>query len=203
MPQPAARIVHLPLASQPIVPWRNGGGRTREVAAEPQGARAGDAFRWRVSVAEVASDGPFSTFPEVDRTLWLLRGNGMELDIDGRQVRLEQPLASVEFPGEAKVHARLLGGPTVDLNLMLHRRLSGRDSTVQRLARGCQITRTIPWPGQDLWLVLDGTLEVTAPDTSAWTLATGDALRLDGWDAGRQWVARPIGDAVVFFATFA
>ncbi|HEY3634719.1 MAG TPA: HutD family protein, partial [Caldimonas sp.] len=50
-------------ADVPAQPWKNGGGVTRELLALP----AGDDWRVRVSVAEVASDGAFSTFVGVDR----------------------------------------------------------------------------------------------------------------------------------------
>lgn len=43
-------------------PWKNGGGVTREIAAQPPGASL-DGFAWRVSVADVAQPGPFSRFP--------------------------------------------------------------------------------------------------------------------------------------------
>ena len=46
-------------------PWRNGGGMTRELLAWPEAER----WRARVSVADIAEDGPFSPFPGVDRTL--------------------------------------------------------------------------------------------------------------------------------------
>src|SRR5258707_14720415 len=57
------------------MPWKNGGGHTHEIAAHPEGAGMA-AFAWRVSIAEIAQDGPFSSFPGVDRTLVLLAGNG-------------------------------------------------------------------------------------------------------------------------------
>jgi len=50
------------------MPWKNGGGETVEIAISPQGAGLAD-FDWRVSMATVASDGPFSVFPGIDRTL--------------------------------------------------------------------------------------------------------------------------------------
>ncbi|HXZ10527.1 MAG TPA: HutD family protein, partial [Paraburkholderia sp.] len=61
-------------------PWKNGGGVTREVAAYPQGAGL-DTFVWRVSVADVSQPGPFSRFAGIDRTLVLLSGAGMLLDV--------------------------------------------------------------------------------------------------------------------------
>ena len=50
------------------MPWKNGGGETVEVIVHPEGASLSD-FGWRVSMATVASDGPFSVFPGIDRTL--------------------------------------------------------------------------------------------------------------------------------------
>ena len=52
------------------MPWKNGGGETVEVIVHPEGASLSD-FGWRVSMASVASDGPFSVFPDIDRTLEL------------------------------------------------------------------------------------------------------------------------------------
>jgi hypothetical protein len=57
------RAVKLLLAEDyHLVPWKNGGGVTREVAAcYPQGGDGQD-FLWRVSIATVAGNGPFSHF---------------------------------------------------------------------------------------------------------------------------------------------
>jgi environmental stress-induced protein Ves len=66
------------------MPWANGGGSTRQVAIDPPGATLAGAFRWRVSIAQIASDGPFSRLPGIDRAMWLVRGNGVRLDVDGR-----------------------------------------------------------------------------------------------------------------------
>ena len=68
----------LALSSLPATPWKNGGGTTREIAAFPPGAGLDD-FGWRLSVAEVERDGPFSVFSGVDRTIVLLDGAGMRL----------------------------------------------------------------------------------------------------------------------------
>ncbi|MBV9975040.1 MAG: HutD family protein, partial [Hyphomicrobiales bacterium] len=50
------------------MPWKNGGGETTEIIASPEGAGL-DEFDWRISMARVATDGPFSRFAGVDRTL--------------------------------------------------------------------------------------------------------------------------------------
>ena len=49
--------------SLPPMPWKNGGGTTREVLKSPASATI-DTFNWRISLAAVATSGPFSLFPE-------------------------------------------------------------------------------------------------------------------------------------------
>ncbi len=100
------------------MPWKNGGGSTRELARHPAHQPDDGTFDWRLSVADVAADGPFSSFPGLDRILVLLSGNGMALSGVGT---LRAPLDRCEFPGETPVHAVLLDGPTRDLNLMWRR----------------------------------------------------------------------------------
>jgi len=116
----------------PARPWKNGLGRTRELAAEPPGAGMDD-FLWRVSVAEVDSAAPFSAFPGIDRTIVLLEGEGfvMALD-DGRAHALTEPFAPFAFRGEAQVSVTLAGGATRDFNLMVRRDRARGGITVWR-----------------------------------------------------------------------
>lgn len=103
------------------MPWKNGGGETVELLAHP--AHAGlDAFDWRVSMATVASDGPFSMFPGIDRTLTILDGEGLELLVgDAGPVRLTPASDPYGFPADAPCRGRLLAGPVTDLNVMTRR----------------------------------------------------------------------------------
>ena len=92
------------------MPWKNGGGITREIAAFPEGADLAD-FEWRISMADVASDGPFSRFEGVDRTLCVLEGS-IELTLQGgKAVVLDPNSAPLGFPADEDVVARLPGGP--------------------------------------------------------------------------------------------
>ena len=100
--------------------WKNDGGWTTEIARDP-GHGGGD-FRWRVSVAEIQADGPFSLFPGVSRDLLLLSGNGIELDIDDAEPqRLAGRFQRAHFEGESRVECRLLAGATRDFNVMARR----------------------------------------------------------------------------------
>lgn len=107
--------------SLPAVPWKNGGGTTRNLAVVPEGAGFDD-FLWRVSIADVHESGPFSRFPGVDRIIVLLEGEGMTLhDSEGGVYLLTNPFVPRAFPGEASIDARLIDGPTTDFNVMLRR----------------------------------------------------------------------------------
>lgn len=107
------------IASQP---WKNGAGLTREIAVA-RNAGTATGFDWRLSVAEVARDAPFSAFPGVDRCIVLLRGAGLRLrGGDGTlDHRLDHPLEPFHFSGDVPLHATLLGGASSDFNVMVRR----------------------------------------------------------------------------------
>jgi hypothetical protein len=102
----------------PSRPWKNGGGTTRDILVSPAGASLGD-FDWRVSLAQVDRDGPFSRFDDVDRTLVLLSG-AMTLHEPDRRIELVRN-EPVRFPGERAIQATVLGGATLDFNVMTRR----------------------------------------------------------------------------------
>jgi environmental stress-induced protein Ves len=110
---------HWRFADLEPTPWRNGGGSTWEIAAEPAGASMDD-FDWRVSIAAVEAAGPFSIFAGVDRMLALIDGPSMLLTIDGEEHGL-QALSTVAFAGESRTTCQIPGGPTRDLNVMTRR----------------------------------------------------------------------------------
>lgn len=105
------------------MPWKNGGGQTWEIAVDPPGADL-TTFAWRVSVAAIERDGPFSSFPGVDRTLVLLEGAGIRLHGAGEAVDLRTLYEPVTFSGEAALECSLADGPTRDFNLMVRRALA-------------------------------------------------------------------------------
>lgn len=115
---------------RPSQPWKNGLGRTREIAVHPPRAD-GSGFLWRASVAEVDSAAPFSVFPGIDRHIVLLEGDGFTMTLDGGQVHaLHVPFEPFAFPGEAQVTVALAGGATRDFNLMVRRARAGGDVQV-------------------------------------------------------------------------
>ena len=107
-------------ADRIATPWKNGGGVTREVAAFPPGAGL-DAFEWRISLAQIDADGPFSAFPGIDRVLTVIDGAGLIMTVDERLLALHSASPPLAFAGEAAVTARLTDGAISDLNLMVRR----------------------------------------------------------------------------------
>ncbi|MFE9312029.1 HutD family protein [Streptomyces sp. NPDC088353] len=105
---------------RPVTRWKNGGGLTREVAADGSSAGLED-FVWRVSLADVARGGPFSSFTGVDRIITVVDGAGMELTVDGASHTIAEAYEPFSFPGDAVTDCRLLSGPIVDLNVMTRR----------------------------------------------------------------------------------
>jgi environmental stress-induced protein Ves len=165
----------IPFAGLEPAPWKNGGGSTTEIAIAPVGATL-DKFDWRISLATISANGPFSVFPGVDRTLALVDGAGVVLDIgdEGRFV-LSEDDPIVEFRGESAVAAALTLGPTTDFNVM-----TSRERCHHRLGRR----------------VLSGASEF-APrgDVTILFLAEGDSLSVSS-DSERIGLVRY--DAVVF-----
>jgi environmental stress-induced protein Ves len=156
--------------------WKNGRGITHEVAIGPGSGAHG--FDWRVSVATVTSDGPFSVFEGIDRTTVLLEGEGMELsDAEaGTAVVIERAFQPVRLSAERELECRLLGGEVRDLNVFTDR-LRSRHSvaTIDVTPRSVEIERNVD---VTLAFVLSGPVRATV-DGDASELDRYDTLRID------------------------
>jgi environmental stress-induced protein Ves len=164
----------------PATPWKNGGGVTREIVCQPQGAGVND-FDWRVSIAHIASDGPFSAFPGVDRVITLLSGEGVHLQSEGGDVqhRLDTPLAPFAFAGEAPIHARLLAGDCHDFNVMTRRAVCSASLQVVRSAcDGPVASQGLLMAVQGHWLLEGASTQTLAPQQGLWWSDASLAWRL-------------------------
>ena len=94
------------------VPWKNGGGTTRDVA---KGMRH-EQVAWMISRADVAQNGPFSDFTGMKRVLTVVSGGTMTLHTSttSLEANLWEP---VSFDGALKIQSHLQDGPLTALNL--------------------------------------------------------------------------------------
>jgi environmental stress-induced protein Ves len=164
-------------ASFTATPWKNGGGITHEAIRVPA---AGDPFRWRVSVAQIDASGPFSEFAAHDRKMVLLQGAGIELRFaDGVKQTLREVGQLIEFDGAVAAHCELLGGPCVDLNLMILK--SDRAAVrVERVAESLAVSAALD--ETTLAFPIDGAIELKVNERQCVTLQPWDLAILSNGD---------------------
>lgn len=167
----------IPATSYQRVAWKNGGGVTDVIAVAP-----GERPEWRISVARIELDGPFSDFSGYDRTIIPLSGDGVALAF---ATGVEHALRSFEpfaFAGEDAVEARLSNAPVSDLNVMtLREACTHRATTIGFGANG------VPIDAGDVagfLYIASGTVEIDGA-----TAYAGDTIRLD---AGARTAARAV-----------
>jgi environmental stress-induced protein Ves len=154
--------------------WANGAGVTYEVAVSPEGAGLTD-FDWRISIAAIERDAPFSAFEGIDRTLMLIDGDRMVVTIDdvAHSLAPGQPIA---FRGEDRASCALPSGPTRDLNIMTRRGVI--DATLEVIG-GVSDFDFVPRAGETVFLVvLSG--EWSTVDEPAERLVPNEFARMVG-----------------------
>ncbi len=112
--------------------WRNGGGRTRELLTWP----AGPDWSFRLSLADIAADGPFSAFPGVQRWFAVIEGAGVILTLADGERRVTPRSEPLCFDGAEAPECRLVEGATRDLNLMLR---GGARGCLRRASSGVPV----------------------------------------------------------------
>jgi hypothetical protein len=174
-----------------VMPWKNGAGSTTEIAISPPNAPLDD-FDWRVSMAQVSADGPFSVFDNIDRTLLVLQGDGIDLSVTGHTPARVDARAIHAFPGDRPASATLINGPVTDLNVMSRR---GR---VHHHVRRLKLSQPQPFPVRAVTLLIveNGEIAVRSGSASA-TLAAYDALLLDAHSLQPEIAGRPLSGLIM------
>jgi uncharacterized protein len=108
--------------------WANGGGTTRVLARADDDA-------WRISVADVERDGPFSVFAGRRRLLTVVEGPVLGLEVDG-ETHVVEPHRPFAFSGDATVAASVPDGPVRALNVVVDPAVVAPFVTVLELGRG-------------------------------------------------------------------
>ncbi|MCB2094824.1 MAG: HutD family protein [Rhodobacteraceae bacterium] len=152
-------------------PWKNGGGVTHEIVKVTEA----EDLLWRLSVAEVAADGPFSSFPGLTRCLTVIAGDGIDLETpDG--VLAAPPLVPVYFSGDTAVTGRLRNGPIRDLNLIFD--AARITATVTTLFGPLTTRETCGTRGDRRIFCVTGAVSANGQDLPPCALAGGDIGRV-------------------------
>lgn len=152
------------------VPWKNGGGLTHEALRVPANE---ERFRWRVSVAQIDASGPFSIFSGYSRRMVLLHGDGIRLTFGGAaETLLKTPGDLAEFDGGLATACELLGGPCVDLNLIVSKSMRDVSARVENVGEPRSLQA--PLRGTLLIFAVTGVLSVK-PENSP-------PIELQAWD---------------------
>ena len=188
-----AGLAVVPLDGIAPIPWKNGGGTTRDLLAWPDPAH----WQLRISVAAIEHDGPFSDFSGIDRWFVVLHGEGVALQLADRrrEIRLGEP--PLHFDGALTPMCSLLDGPTSDLNLMTRRNTGRGVMTVARPGRD--------WVSYATWRALVAVNAVALlVDGRVAAQSEGTALIWSPQAAGQRWELRttPGGDARAWWIAY-
>ena len=182
-------MITVHLADVKPLPWKNGGGFSRDLLAWPSRRD----WQLRISVAEVARSGPFSAYPGVDRWFAVAQGAGVVLHFTGGSRTLTEASAPLHFDGAAAPACDLVDGTTLDLNLMA--RQSARRAEMIRAEPAASWADTAPLRAVFTWheaaLRIDGgpALALPACTLAYTTQARGERWRLHGQAPRAWWLA--------------
>ena len=165
---PTPRLEFIPSTQTQRQRWKNGAGWTREILRHPADS---ESFDWRLSMADIESDGPFSAFPGYRRSLILLNGHGIRLSFPDGQIHvMDTPHSRIDFDGGSALQCQLHDGPTQDFNLMW--RPSRVSAQMLQLALSGSLHLSHPDSDQSLIVhLLDGALSVTGSGLTTRTQA--------------------------------
>lgn len=156
------------------VPWKNGKGVTTELAISEGGTLTD--FDWRLSMASVVEDGPFSDFSGYWRNLVLIEGQGISLQHDSDKTdHLHAILDVASFDGGCKTVGQLMSGSIIDFNIMT------KDTTYSAKVSTYKNEQVVPLPKVDLAFVYCLTGEASVQNNlaaEATVLPAGHLLRI-------------------------
>jgi environmental stress-induced protein Ves len=165
-------------SSYVTVPWKNGGGVTREILRMPPEPTA---FDWRLSLATIDAPGPFSAFAGYHRTLVLVRGAGVELNFAQHGTsRLNSAGQMVSFDGAWQTRCTLLDGPSTDLNLIVSKERAQSASRAFPLT-AIETIQTADW-SQLLVCCISGAIQLTNTAGEMESLNSVDVARCSAAD---------------------
>lgn len=168
------------------MPWKNGQGVTTELAVARRPGE--DGFDWRISTATVANPGPFSVFAGIDRSLAIVRGGALTLNVEGRpDVTLTPRTPPYAFGGELAVSCTpaldAANVPIDDFNVMT-RRVGWQHALTQHRLESAPLRWSLPANDGAIGFLYcaEGQVTTALHDGQTVTVPAGHALRIEGMD---------------------
>jgi len=162
-------------ADYKTMPWKNGLGSTIELARDA--GQDMQQFLWRISMADVSTNGPFSIFPDRQRLLSILEGEGLRLNFVQRG--LQQTVKGLDvcaFSGEDVIESLLLDGPVRDFNLIY----SAAHFSAQMKKFNGDLTAIELNSGAEIILIYNHTQPITLElDQQYYPLNSGESLKVE------------------------
>lgn len=176
-----------------VVPWKNGGGVTHDVLLLPRGATQED-FDIRLSLAPIVAEGPFSSFPGIDRHITRLSHSRLTLQF-GTEERELKRLEPLYFDSALQPTSRLPNGAARVFNVMTRR---GRwNAQVMPAAGGKEPLLAAPDGGLVVLHAVTGTWQV-GHKLGAALVHSGETL-VSSEETTLRASCGPEGEAVVAF----
>jgi environmental stress-induced protein Ves len=169
------RVRLIPASAYRRVPWNNRGGVTMDIDMVE---RAG-VVQWRVSLAEIENDGPFSDFTGYDRTIVPLAGRGFRLSGgDAAPIVLAQNFVPHRFDGGWSPLCELIDRPVQALNALSLRATHSHTLAIHTSTSGAAFAAS----AQVRYIVAlrDDALVTLRGEGAARRIAFRDTLRIDG-----------------------
>jgi environmental stress-induced protein Ves len=164
--------------------WKNGLGYTDEIAIFPETAslKAGD-FVWRLSSARIEQASAFSSFPDHDRVLVVLSGQGVRLFHRFEEGEPEEctelpPFSAYDFPGDIQSRCELVNGTIQDLSVFI------RKGEADAQVRPIELSKDekFEWNPEGRWnfaLAVDAGFSAEREGEEKQRVERGDCLRVD------------------------
>jgi environmental stress-induced protein Ves len=160
--------------------WKNGGGKTAEIAIHPPDAVfPKDAFIWRLSSARMSAGSLFSQFPHCDRYLALVQGEGLHLQFTQTDKKISLKRGDVcRFSGDLAVSGELENGEVTDLNLIFQKDYVKAHFEIIRTE---EKPRSFEVEGKTFFIfAIQGSTHVTLyPGEQRFNVKNGDTLRIN------------------------
>ena len=175
-------IKKIPFNDLVATPWKNGKGVTRQIAIEPTGHNLTDPFHWRLSTAEITTDGEFSQYPQYERLLSVISGAGLDLRVHGNTSKKLLPGEVYQFSGNDPITGKLVDGPVKDLGLIFHPQKINAEFhwlEIRSKPRSFEIDARV-----NFIYLISGEIQTSLyPGEEESFLSPGDTLRIDLKDA--------------------